>query len=58
MKTCRDISAKSWPKQRVALVATRHDRSVEGCVFGLGLATIQTRYGMNPNWTPGKQVKS
>jgi hypothetical protein len=37
MKTCINISAKSWPTMPVAK-ATRHSRLSQGCVFSLGLS--------------------
>jgi hypothetical protein len=44
--------------KRVALTATRHNRATRGCEFGLDRLVTQSRYGLIPNWTPGKQVKS
>ena len=44
--------------KRVALSATRHDRATLGCEFGQGRLVMQSRYGLIPNWDPGKQVKS
>jgi hypothetical protein len=58
MKNCMNISATSWTMKRVALSVTRHDRATLGCEFGQGQLVRQSRYGLIPNWTPGKQVKS
>jgi hypothetical protein len=43
---------------RVAVGATRHDRAILGCEFGQGRLVTQSRYGLIPNWIPGKQVTS
>jgi hypothetical protein len=44
--------------KRIALGATRHDRATLGCEFGQGQLVRQSRYGLIPNRSPGKQVKS
>ena len=38
MKTCTNISTRSWPTTKVAK-ATRHSRYNPGCAFSLGLST-------------------
>ncbi len=58
MKTCRNISALSWTMKRSAPRVIRHDRAALGCEFGQGRLVSQSRYGLIPNWTPGKQVMS
>lgn len=58
MRNCMDISAPGWTMKRVAPNATRHDRAILGCEFGQGRLVTRSRYGLIPNWTPGKQVKS
>jgi hypothetical protein len=44
MKTCMNITAKSWPTTSVAK-ATRHNRLNQGCAFNLGLSIA---YGGQP----------
>ena len=44
--------------KRTALSATRHDRATRGGEFGQGRLVSQSRYGLTPNWNPGKQVES
>jgi hypothetical protein len=58
MKTCMNITASSWTITRIALGVIRHDRATLGCEFGQGRLVSQSRYGLIPNWTPGKQVMS
>ena len=44
--------------KRIALSATRHDRATLGCEVSQGRLVSQSRYGLIPNRTPGKQVES
>jgi hypothetical protein len=57
-----NISAPSWTTKRIApkIVASamRHNRTTLGCEFGQGRLVSQSRYGLTPNRSPGKQELS